>query len=44
MQSIPVGREGTPEETFGAILFLTSPAANYLVGEIMEINGGLLMS
>jgi len=43
-QSIPMGREGTPEETVGSILFLASPAANYLVGEIIEINGGLLMS
>ena len=44
VQSIPMDREGTPEETVGAILFLASPAANYLVGEIIEINGGLLMS
>ena len=41
---IPLGREGTPEETVGAVLFLASSAANYLVGEIIEINGGLLMS
>jgi 3-oxoacyl-[acyl-carrier protein] reductase len=43
-KSIPIGREGTPEETIGAVLFLASPAANYLVGEIIEINGGQLMS
>lgn len=44
VRSIPIGREGTPEETAGAILFLASPAADYLVGEIIEINGGQLMS
>lgn len=42
--SIPLGREGTPEETAGVMLFLASPAANYLVGEIIEINGGQLMA
>jgi 3-oxoacyl-[acyl-carrier protein] reductase len=43
-QSIPMGREGTPEETAGAVLFLASSWANYLVGEIIEVNGGQLMS
>ena len=42
--SIPMGREGTPEETVGAVLFLASPAADYIVGEIIEVNGGQLMS
>jgi 3-oxoacyl-[acyl-carrier protein] reductase len=43
-QGIPIGREGTPEETAGAVDFLASSAANYLVGEIIEVNGGQLMS
>lgn len=42
--AIPLGREGTPEETAGAVVYLASPAASYLVGEIVEVNGGLLMS
>ena len=41
---IPIGREGTPEEVAGTVVFLASPAATYLVGEILEINGGQLMS
>jgi 3-oxoacyl-[acyl-carrier protein] reductase len=41
--AIPMGREGTPEEVAGAVLFLASPWANYLVGEIIEVNGGQLM-
>ena len=42
--AIPIGREGTPEEVAGAVVFLASPAADYLVGEIIEVNGGQLMS
>lgn len=41
--AIPIGREGAPEEVAGAVVFLASPAADYLVGEIIEVNGGLLM-
>ncbi|MDQ3496255.1 MAG: SDR family oxidoreductase [Actinomycetota bacterium] len=44
MKAIPMGREGTPEETIGAALFLASPAADCIVGEIIEVNGGQLIS
>ena len=42
-RAIPLGREGTPEEVVEAVLFLVSPQAAYIVGEIIEVNGGLLM-
>jgi 3-oxoacyl-[acyl-carrier protein] reductase len=38
-----LGREGTPEEVVGAMLFLAPSEADYIVGEIIEVNGGLLM-
>ncbi len=44
LNTIPMGREGTPEETAAIVTFLVSPAADYLVGEIIEVNGGQLMS
>jgi len=42
-KAIPVGREGTAQETAWSILFLASNFADYIVGETLEINGGLLM-
>jgi 3-oxoacyl-[acyl-carrier protein] reductase len=42
-QQIPLGREGTPEEVVGAVLFLASSHANYILGEVIEVNGGMLM-
>ncbi|MEW6660835.1 MAG: SDR family NAD(P)-dependent oxidoreductase [Bacillota bacterium] len=41
--SIPLGRMGTAEEVAEAILFLCSPAATFITGETLDINGGLLM-
>jgi 3-oxoacyl-[acyl-carrier protein] reductase len=40
---IPLGRLGTSAECASAIAFLASPAASYIVGEMIEINGGQLM-
>lgn len=42
-QGIPLRREGTPEEVAAAVVFLTSREASYLLGEVIEVNGGLLM-
>ena len=40
---IPLGRVGTPAEVAAVIAFLASDAASFLVGETIEINGGMLM-
>jgi len=42
-KSIPLGRMGTAEEVAEAILFLSSPAAAFITGETLNINGGILM-
>ena len=39
-QGIPAKRFGTAEEVANAIYFLTSDQASYLVGEVIQINGG----
>jgi 3-oxoacyl-[acyl-carrier protein] reductase len=36
----PMGRSGTPEEIASAIAWLTSPAASYITGQTMVIDGG----
>jgi 3-oxoacyl-[acyl-carrier protein] reductase len=41
--AIPLGRLGTSAECASVIAFLASPAASYIVGETIEINGGQLM-
>jgi NAD(P)-dependent dehydrogenase (short-subunit alcohol dehydrogenase family) len=38
-----MGRAGTPEEVAEVLVFLASPAARYLTGETIEVNGGMWM-
>ena len=36
----PIGRPGTPEEVAAAISFLCSPAASYITGQMLVVDGG----
>lgn len=40
-QSIPIGRAGTPEEVADLAVWLASPAASYITGASIVIDGGL---
>jgi 3-oxoacyl-[acyl-carrier protein] reductase len=41
---IPMRRVGTPQDVAGAVLFLTSPAAAYITGQTIPIDGGWSVS
>jgi 3-oxoacyl-[acyl-carrier protein] reductase len=41
LRTIPVGRFCEPEEVAFAVVFLCSPLAGFITGEILDINGGL---
>jgi 3-oxoacyl-[acyl-carrier protein] reductase len=40
---IPAGRIARPEEVAAAVGFLASPAAGYITGHVLHVNGGLYM-
>ena len=39
-KAIPLGRMGKPEDVARAVVFLASPAANYITGTNLVIDGG----
>jgi len=43
VRSIPLGRAGTPADVAGVCLFLASEAAGYITGQVVRVDGGMLM-
>jgi 3-oxoacyl-[acyl-carrier protein] reductase len=40
---IPMDRLGKPEDVAEAVLFLVSESANYITGQVLNVNGGIYM-
>jgi len=43
LDAVPLDRLASPSEIADAVLFLASPAANYVTGHVLHVNGGLSM-
>lgn len=43
MSIIPLGRLGQPEDVARAVLFLSSEASAYLTGQVINVDGGMVM-
>ena len=43
LDRIPLGRWATPEEIAPAFVFLASDAAAYVTGQVLAVDGGMVM-
>jgi 3-oxoacyl-[acyl-carrier protein] reductase len=44
LEQVPLGRMGTVDDIAGAIVFLCSPLASYITGQVLHVNGGFHMA
>ena len=43
LKTIPLGRWGTPEDVAYAVAFLAAPQAGYITGQVLSVDGGMVM-
>ncbi|MFA6849855.1 MAG: 3-oxoacyl-[acyl-carrier-protein] reductase [Selenomonadaceae bacterium] len=43
ISNIPLGRMGKPEDVANAVLFLVSDSASYITGQVINVDGGMVM-
>jgi 3-oxoacyl-[acyl-carrier protein] reductase len=43
LKKIPMGRMGNPQDIADAVVFLAGPSSNYITGQILTVDGGMVM-
>lgn len=43
VEALPIGRWGEPEDVAEAVVFLASPASNFITGSVIDVDGGMVM-
>lgn len=43
VKNVPAGRLGTPEDVAGVVVFLCSPASDYMTGQTLTVDGGMII-
>jgi len=43
LQAIPLGKLGQPEDVAKAVLFLSSSDSSYITGQVINVDGGMVM-
>jgi 3-oxoacyl-[acyl-carrier protein] reductase len=43
LRNIPLNKMGTPQDVANAALFLASPLAEYITGQVIKVDGGMVM-
>jgi NAD(P)-dependent dehydrogenase (short-subunit alcohol dehydrogenase family) len=44
LERIPLGRVAEPIDVVGAVLFLCAPAASFMTGQVLTVDGGITAS
>ncbi len=42
-ERIPLGRFGRPEDVAGVVRFLAGPSGSYMTGQVLVVDGGMVM-
>jgi len=43
LQKVPLGKLGEPDDIAGAVAYLASPEAKYITGQVLTVDGGMVM-
>jgi 3-oxoacyl-[acyl-carrier protein] reductase len=44
LQAVPLERIGTPEDVAGVVAFLAAPDSDYITGQVLNVDGGMVMA